>query len=213
MKWMSFKFFLQSAHTAPQHMGTERKKKKSTGAAGIDLRTEFGRKRRYLIRIAISEGRAKQKRWNKSWQNQLKSWQRLTQLLFHADHAVPGRMFSVTSQVLPLLPTEARDPHPCLSQASFLQRAINSTHLWRGGCLQFMWAVGILFSAEHTEPSCVSSRVFIWPPLLKRFNGLLRHNPHKIMQAKAEQLILIGNSAYWLQREFGDWVEIWKIQV
>lgn len=193
--------------------GNWKEKKKSIGAAGIDLRTEFGRKRRYLIRIAISEGRAKQKRWNKSWQSQLKSWQRLTQPLFHADRAVPGHMFSVTSQVLPSLPTEARDPHPCLSQASFLQRAINSTHLWRGGCLQFMWAVGILFSAEHTELSCVSSRVFIWPPLSKRFNGLLHHNPHKIMQAKAEQLILIGNSAYWLQREFGDWVKIWKIQV
>lgn len=42
-----------------------KKKKKVSGAVGIDLRTEFGRKRRYLIRIAISEGRAKQKQWNK----------------------------------------------------------------------------------------------------------------------------------------------------
>lgn len=105
------------------------------------------------------------------------------------------------SQVLPLLPTEAQDPHPCLSQARFLPRAINSTHLWRGGCLQFMWAVGILFSAEHTGLSCMSSRVFIWPPLSKLFNGLLCHKPYKIMQAKVEQLILIGNSAGWLQRE------------
>lgn len=58
---MDFKFFLQTVHTAPQRTGFERKKKKISGAAGIDLRTEFGRKRRYLIRAAISEGRAKQK--------------------------------------------------------------------------------------------------------------------------------------------------------
>lgn len=212
MKWMSFKLFLQSAHTAPQHMGIEREKKKYRSCRHR-FENRVWKKEKIFDQNSDLWRQSQTKAMEQKLAKQLKSWQRLTQPLFHADRAVPGRMFSVTSQVLPSLPTEARDPHPCLSQASFLQRAINSTHLWRGGCLQFMWAVGILFSAEHTEPSCVSSRVFIWPPLSKRFNGLLRHNPHKIMQAKAEQLILIGNSAYWLQREFGDWVEIWKIQV
>lgn len=50
--------------TVPQHTGIKREKK-VLEVASIDLRTEFGRKRRYLIRIVISEGGAKQKQWNK----------------------------------------------------------------------------------------------------------------------------------------------------
>lgn len=51
-------FFLLTVCTASQCIRIERK---MLGAAGIDLRAQFGRKKRYLIKIAISDGKAKQK--------------------------------------------------------------------------------------------------------------------------------------------------------